>query len=1056
MKDEESVKQQQQQQESKTYYAYAVRFNRELMTKQAHTPYELHTFCILSIIKLYTPEFKVSRRSNHEITATLIPMCRVVIQRNEMKQVLDYHNFFMVDLTKDRALTWKLTVDQIFDEWSNIPTSSHMIVLPVLTRLNCMEMVQDVYYNHRDKHIAIENEVLNLSQFSELIKLDPNYIYPTETVTINSLFTKEFEKYKSEYPNGANQIRQIFRKYKYRVNLESVLETDLELKRAIEVAENLSKSLLTSIVVTTYNLNPYNIECIDFYSDLMTDFVTSDTTYYELYKRKHNIIIKDLDQPMLRADAAHEVIHDKISDWIKSGISPVKLYLQRMYNQLPEMNSSTDEANISAKNSACLLIPELCVFSNLGHGVCSYAIYMFRILHFVKHTTEHYDKLSILEAKIGYKFTNKILLRQAVTHRAYSAEFEVPRSNNERLEFLGDSVLEIIVSHYLFETFKVSSEGKLTSSRTHMVKNNYLEKIGKILGVKEYLLYPIHQNLKSKDAHRFSADTVEAIIGAIFLDGDLTAAVNFCAQFIMEEVQNEFSEFRDYHTNRFHSFEIPFVYNYPLDIYQKQLISDFEARIGIRFHNPYLILQALTHNSYNTWNPNGTDSFAFKNRRYVFNYERLEFLGDCVLKFIVGSYLFLNYPDADESKMTLSRHNIVDNDVSLANAGDQLGFSKFIRHSLQMFTSGTPAYKSVVSDAFESVLGAIYLDQGGLYLVDTKNNEREYDVFGQFIHKFLIADRKELANPDVVQKPYKNSLQELLSILCNASPVYVHDDSIYNVDTSMFFTIAVYVNKTKLAIGEGHTRKEGETDAARRAYDLVTRIISDRVNDAAMNDNPMNITDFELLVQKYIQQKDTLANSSLENLRRQDLARITVGFELNYPEPDASTDNLETEQELKELLKQYHINEQTEMNVPVNQEEDDLVENILTLPSIDSVFQKILFSGTRRATTRILVLLNCLSVEDLQDDSVYNEIWEDIETESKKYGRVLSITIPRPSTNWKSGQTLEPGVTKIFIEYISTSQAARAQKAIAGKRFQGRIVLTSHYNEEDYLNKVYT
>ncbi len=120
-----------------------------------------------------------------------------------------------------------------------------------------------------------------------------------------------------------------------------------------------------------------------------------------------------------------------------------------------------------------------------------------------------------LEQKIDYQFSNISLLKLALTHRS------VGRNNNERLEFLGDSILGVVISRELYKRFEHVDEGKLSRLRSYLVRGQTLAQIGSELGLSEVLILGSGE-LKSGGFRRESiqADAVEAIFGAVFLDSD--------------------------------------------------------------------------------------------------------------------------------------------------------------------------------------------------------------------------------------------------------------------------------------------------------------------------------------------------------------------------------------------------------------------------------------------------------------------------------------------------------------------------------------------------------
>jgi ribonuclease-3 len=137
------------------------------------------------------------------------------------------------------------------------------------------------------------------------------------------------------------------------------------------------------------------------------------------------------------------------------------------------------------------------------------------------------ESASSFARRFGIHFSNPSLLHTALTHRSYLGE-NPERQSNERLEFLGDAVLDLVASDHLFRMMDGADEGGLTRARSRIVNKNVLGKIGMELGVLDLLLYAreeIHKDERALTA--LSADALEAIIGAIYLDKGFSAAYRF-------------------------------------------------------------------------------------------------------------------------------------------------------------------------------------------------------------------------------------------------------------------------------------------------------------------------------------------------------------------------------------------------------------------------------------------------------------------------------------------------------------------------------------------------
>ena len=140
--------------------------------------------------------------------------------------------------------------------------------------------------------------------------------------------------------------------------------------------------------------------------------------------------------------------------------------------------------------------------------------------------------------KINVQFKDINLLKKACTHRSYLNENKGANlEHNERLEFLGDAVLELVVTSFLFRKYPDKNEGDLTSYRSALVNTHSLSRVAAHLGVDEYLLL---SKGESKDTGRarsiIHADAIEAIIGAVYLDQGYDAAANFISSQLLEVV----------------------------------------------------------------------------------------------------------------------------------------------------------------------------------------------------------------------------------------------------------------------------------------------------------------------------------------------------------------------------------------------------------------------------------------------------------------------------------------------------------------------------------------
>lgn len=146
-----------------------------------------------------------------------------------------------------------------------------------------------------------------------------------------------------------------------------------------------------------------------------------------------------------------------------------------------------------------------------------------------------------LEGIINYEFDNKNILKQALTHSSYSNERQMHKLyNNERLEFLGDAVLELITSEYLYGNHPNMPEGELTRLRATYVRESSLAYCARQMRIGEFLFLGKGEDATGgRERDSILSDALEAIIGGIFLDGGFTNAKEFVHKFILNNVEHK-------------------------------------------------------------------------------------------------------------------------------------------------------------------------------------------------------------------------------------------------------------------------------------------------------------------------------------------------------------------------------------------------------------------------------------------------------------------------------------------------------------------------------------
>ena len=214
-------------------------------------------------------------------------------------------------------------------------------------------------------------------------------------------------------------------------------------------------------------------------------------------------------------------------------------------------------------------------------------------------------------------------------------------------------------------------------------------------------------------------------------------------------------------------------------------IEEFQNKISYHFQNADLLLEALTHRSYANENP-GMD------RR---DNERLEFLGDAVLEIVSSEILFSAYPDWSEGQLTKCRASIVC-EPTLAFCCRQIKLGKYLFLGKGEHLTGGRNRPSILSDAFEAVIGAIYLD-GGLAPAQT------------FIKQFVMHDIEHMQ----LFHDSKTILQEIVQSRSDGALTYI-PVSESGPDHAKEYTVAAKIGDQVYGMGTGHTKKAAEQEAA--------------------------------------------------------------------------------------------------------------------------------------------------------------------------------------------------------------------------------------------------
>uniref|UniRef100_A0A672SPM4 Ribonuclease 3 n=1 Tax=Sinocyclocheilus grahami TaxID=75366 RepID=A0A672SPM4_SINGR len=375
--------------------------------------------------------------------------------------------------------------------------------------------------------------------------------------------------------------------------------------------------------------------------------------------------------------------------------------------------------------------------TGIRSDVCQHAMMLPVLTHHIRYhqCLMHLDKL------IGYMFKERCLLQLAMTHPSHHLNFGMnpdharnslsncgirqPKygdrkvhhmymrkkgintlinimsrlgqddpspsriNHNERLEFLGDAVVEFLTSVHLYYLFPNLEEGGLATYRTAIVQNQHLAMLAKKLELDRFMLYAHGPDLcRESDLRHAMANCFEALIGAVYLEGGLEEAkqlfgrllfnseVRFMCMFVQEPL-----------TDR------QLIESSPV----LQKLTNFEDAIGVLFTHVRLLARAFT-----------LRTVGFNHLTLGHN-QRMEFLGDSIMQLVATEYLFIHFPDHHEGHLTLLRSSLVNNRTQ-AKVAEELGMQEFAITNDK--TKRPVALRTkTLADLLESFIAALYIDK---------------------------------------------------------------------------------------------------------------------------------------------------------------------------------------------------------------------------------------------------------------------------------------------------------------------------------------------------------
>ncbi|XP_025422568.1 ribonuclease 3 [Sipha flava] len=458
-----------------------------------------------------------------------------------------------------------------------------------------------------------------------------------------------------------------------------------------------------------------------------------------------------------------------------------------------------------------------------------------------------HKSLEYLEETIEYKFKNKYLLQLALTHPSYrenfgtnpdharntltncgirqpeygdrrihymntrkrgintlinimsrfgkKSEMESNIMHNERLEFLGDAVVEFVSSIHLFNMFPDIEEGGLATFRAAIVQNQHLAVLAKTLKLDDFMLYAHGSDLcHESELKHAMANCFEALMGALFLDGGIEVADRVFGKTFYKDSPELLDIWVNYPKHPLQEQEPDGDRKWIKTLPLLQKLTKFEDSIGIKFNHIRLLARAFTDRS-----------VGFTNLTLGSN-QRLEFLGDTVLQLIASDYLYKYFPEHHEGHLSLLRSSLVNNRTQSVVCDDlgMVNYALYANPKAELKTKDR-------ADLLEAFLGALYIDKG------LKHCQVFCNVcFFPRLHDFIL--KQDWNDP-------KSKLQQCCLTLRSVDggepdiPVYKVIECM-GPTNGRKYTVAVYFKGVRLSQANGHSIQRAEMNAANSALQV--------------------------------------------------------------------------------------------------------------------------------------------------------------------------------------------------------------------------------------------
>ncbi|KAL9644035.1 hypothetical protein ABK040_005503 [Willaertia magna] len=740
---------------------------------------------------------------------------------------------------------WKM-LEEISGSFYQFLNDNFQLVLPQVDKKQIVLLPNFSTKNHwNDLKEVIQSSYNEHNNWNHYSPFETKFLLYFLGINNNNYQMNLYEVLQKEYKNLLNKQKVLLNEFK------TFKEEDI-----FYISKEFNEMFYNRKVLINGNL--FEIQCIDLlhYPYFDKPFRNAPPLR-QFYKSQKNIELQKQDSPLIYIKRANTFINYNSYELFENIYSSFKKnYIDNNQSKQSLVFPIFSNLEVCSAEVTTLLFDTTDFIKNniLSHIVPT--------VDFILNNFKEEFELIELEDKLKVQFQDKSLLKQALIHPSFADLHHLPYSL-ERLEYLGDSVLALLATHFYFEHLKEARYETLIISSSLLTTNETFRTIADIdLNLMKYIKIDTNTSLKkyNRKKEKISSDVFESIVGALYVDKGLTSCRWFTTNYLkMQHLDQEDS---------LHSYEIAKKYYdslikeqqtnniHLLNIWEK--VSLLEKQLGFEFNDKFLLLEALIHPSA-SFNIKKLFSIPFN---IEYDYRRLKVLGESILKFIVASHVYFKFPQEDEGKLTsLALESSKVSNLYKAAVTLNLNDCLIYENVEDGNTIDKDNTKALV-DLVKALIGAIYIDRG---IFELYSNQREYDIYDSFIHKYILEHSQSISPENLSIHP--NTLIQNI-VLKLFQTIVIWKESKKKICGKLFFEAELRTKNKSIVLSRGYSSKKANAreDASQKAIRCFIELSNHFYLEELTLDNLLER--IELIKSKLpnLLENDFVLNDSTENV----------------------------------------------------------------------------------------------------------------------------------------------------------------------------------------------